>query len=247
MRDTDTKPSRRDVISVAGSLAALGLFDRAGAARAILTAPPSRPATLACVASPQQIEGPFFVDEKLNRSDIRTDPADGSERDGVPLQLTFTVLRVTGPACAPLVGALVDVWQCDALGAYSDVKDADAGFNTVGKRFLRGCQVTDAAGAVQFTTIYPGWYPGRAVHIHFKVRTNPAGARGLEFTSQLYFDESVTDDVHAQPPYSARGHRTTSNRSDRYYRSGGDRLTLRLAPGKAGFAGTFEIGLLPGA
>ena len=244
MRKADAKPSRRDLLSVAGSLAALRLFERAGAADAIPTALPQSPATLSCVASPQQIEGPFFVDETLNRSDIRSDPADGSERDGVPLHLTFKVFRVTGPACTPLADAMVDVWQCDALGVYSDVQDTGVGFNTVGKRFLRGYQMSDAAGTVRFTTIYPGWYPGRAVHIHFKVRTNPAGARGLEFTSQLYFDESLTDVVHAQAPYRTKGRRTTSNRSDRFYRSGGDRLTLQLAPGNAGYTGTFEIGLL---
>ena len=80
----------------------------------------------------------------------------------------------------------------------SDVTDPS--FNSVGKKFLRGHQMTDAAGVARFTTIYPGWYPGRTVHIHFKIRTEPAAARGYEFASQLYFDDALTDRVHARDP-----------------------------------------------
>ncbi|HXV80553.1 MAG TPA: intradiol ring-cleavage dioxygenase, partial [Candidatus Binatia bacterium] len=147
-----------------------------------------------CVVRPEQTEGPYFIDEKLNRSDIRSDPSDGSVKPGVPLRLAFQVSRVSGPSCSPLSGATVDVWQCDALGLYSDVRDMNA--DTRGKKFLRGYQTTDGNGVAEFVTIYPGWYPGRAVHIHFKIRHDPASHRALEFTSQLYFDESITDEVH---------------------------------------------------
>src|SRR5207244_2699335 len=100
---------------------------------------------------------------------IRSDPSDGSVKPGAPLRLALRVSRLTAGSCAPLPGAMVDVWHCDALGAYSDV--SDPGGSTVGKKFLRGYQVTDAEGLVRFTTIYPGAYPGRAVHIHFKIRS----------------------------------------------------------------------------
>src|SRR3989454_2742268 len=163
----------------------------------------------ACVVRPEQTEGPYFVDELLNRSDLRADPSDGTVRPGVPLDLTFRVSRVAGDGCTPLAGVVVDVWHCDHLGVYSDVEDA--GFNTVGRKFLRGYQVTDANGAARFTTIYPGWYEGRTVHVHFKLRA-PAGARpGFAFTSQLYFDDALTDRVHAQPPYAVKGRRNRRN------------------------------------
>jgi protocatechuate 3,4-dioxygenase beta subunit len=117
---------------------------------------------------------------RQGRSDIRADPDTGALRPGVPLELSFVLSQVGASTCGPLAGALVDLWHCDALGVYSDVADQ----RTVGQRFLRGYQVSDANGGVRFTTVYPGWYPGRAVHMHFKVRTNPAGSRGLELTSQ---------------------------------------------------------------
>jgi len=194
-----------------------------------------------CVVRPQQTEGPYFVDEMLNRSDIRSDPVGGAVKAGVPLALAINVSRVAGGACSPIAGAQVDLWQCDGLGVYSDV--TDAGFTTVGQKFLRGYQVTDAAGAARFTTIYPGWYPGRTVHIHFKIRTDPTAARGYEFTSQLYFDDALTDVVHARPPYGDKGQRTTKNRDDRIFSSGGDQLLLAPKASGEGYAATFDIGL----
>ncbi len=155
----------------------------------------------ACVARPALTEGPYFVDEKLNRSDIRSDPSDGSVRQGALLALTFRVSQLTN-ACAPLGGASVDVWHCDAAGVYSDV--SDPGFSTVGKKFLRGYQVTDSSGVAKFTTIYPGWYQGRAVHIHFKIRSHTGSGSAYEFTSQLFFDDNITDQVYTQAPYSAK-------------------------------------------
>jgi protocatechuate 3,4-dioxygenase beta subunit len=145
-----------------------------------LTAVASATATVAagavpaCVVRPEQTEGPYFVDDKLDRSDIRSDPTDGSMKEGIPLLLTFKVSQVSNSGCTPLGGATVDIWHCDALGVYSDV--SDPGFNTVGQQWLRGYQTTEANGQANFTTIYPGWYQGRTVHIHFKIRTTtPSG------------------------------------------------------------------------
>jgi protocatechuate 3,4-dioxygenase beta subunit len=202
------------------------------------------PATAAepCVVRPEQTEGPYFVDERLNRSDIRSDPGTGAAKVGTPLALAFVVQRIDGATCVPLADAVVDVWHCDAAGVYSDV--ADSGFTTVGQKFLRGYQRTDASGSARFVTIFPGWYPGRTVHIHFKVRTDPDAASGFEFTSQLYFDDALTDVVHAQQPYAATGERTVRNAGDGIYRSGGDQLLLAAADdGAGGYTASFDIAL----
>ncbi|MEH1837726.1 MAG: intradiol ring-cleavage dioxygenase [Nostoc sp.] len=194
-----------------------------------------------CVVTPEQTEGPYFVDEKLNRSDIRSDPADSSVKNGVPLQLTLRVLQIGNTGCTPRAGAIVDIWHCDALGVYSDV--TDSGFSTVGKKFLRGYQVTDVNGTVQFTTIYPGWYQGRTVHIHFKVRIDAPSAQSYEFTSQLYFDDSITDQIHTQTPYASKGQRNLKNAGDRIFQDGGEQMLLKLNKTSLGYAATFDIGL----
>ena len=197
----------------------------------------------ACVVRPAQMEGPYFVDEKLNRSDIRSNPTDGKVRPGAPLQLGFRVSRIDGSNCRPLEGTLVDVWQCDALGVYAGVKDTNARFDTVGQKFLRGYQTTDANGAVRFTTIYPGWYQGRTIHIHFKIRTTPTSGRAYEFTSQLYFDDALSDRVMRAEPYAGKGARTVRNEQDGLFRQGGEQLMLAVTQAGSGYAGTFDIGL----
>lgn len=198
--------------------------------------------SLSCVATPQQTEGPYFVDECLYRSDIRIDPSDGSMKEGLSLDLRIRVSVVNKVSCEPLVGALVDIWHCDAEGAYSDVLDQS--FNTIGKKFLRGYQLSDSTGSVQFTTIYPGWYEGRTVHVHFKIRSKQKSAQGYEFTSQLYFQNIITDQVHAKYPYIKRGHRAPRNEGDRIFLAGGDQLILALVQTDQGYTSTFDVGLV---
>jgi protocatechuate 3,4-dioxygenase beta subunit len=223
------RPSRRRALTLLGLLA---FADRTSAQAA------PRPD---CVPTPTQTEGPYFVDERLKRSDIRTDPADGVVSAGVPLALQLRILALSSAGCAPLAGAMVDIWHCDAAGRYSDAEDA--GFDTRGKAFLRGYQLTDANGLVRFMTIYPGWYPGRTVHIHVKVRAGAASGRHREFTSQLYFDDALTDRVHARQPYANRGRRTTRNRQDGIFRDGGPQLLLAPIESGAGYAANYDIGL----
>ena len=194
-----------------------------------------------CVVRPEQTEGPYFVDERLNRSDIRTDPTDGQVKPGMPLALTLLVSRFNAGDCQPLPGAQVDIWHCDARGVYSDVQDPS--FNTIGQKFLRGYQITDARGEARFITVYPGWYAGRTIHIHFKIRTASVAQRSFEFTSQLYFDDELTDRVHANQPYTANGQRTARNQHDWIFRRGGDRLMLAPTATADGYATTFSIGL----
>jgi protocatechuate 3,4-dioxygenase beta subunit len=195
-----------------------------------------------CVVRPAETAGPYYVDEKLSRSDIRSDPSDGSVSDGAPFELTFNVSQLAKATCTPLAGAIVDVWHCDAQGVYSDVQDPRY-FDTRGKKFLRGYQVTDASGRATFKTIYPGWYEGRTVHIHFTVRTNPAAVSAHEFTSQIYFDDAMNNKVLSQPPYSSKGKRTMTNEQDGIFRENGKQLILAVQPVAGGYAGTFDIAL----
>jgi protocatechuate 3,4-dioxygenase beta subunit len=241
--------SRRGLLMLFGSVAAetiLGCGRKRSASEKSRPAPTLDSAALAagvpaCIVRPEQTEGPYFIDEKLNRSDIRVDPSDNSTKAGVPLRLEFHVSRVAAGSCAPLSGAMVDIWHCDALGAYSNVRDAS--FDTRGRKFLRGYQVTNEKGAAEFLTIYPGWYEGRAVHIHFKIRIDPPASRAREFTSQLYFDESITDQVYQQAPYNRKGRRTTTNDADFIFRSGGKQLIPTLSKDSQGYTAKFDIGI----
>jgi len=202
-----------------------------------------------CIVRPELTVGPYFVDRQLERSDIRTEPGTGTVRPGVPLALAFNVSDVRNGQCVTLDGAMVDVWQCDASGVYSGVTDARMGFNTVGQKFLRGYQITDGDGVARFTTIYPGWYPGRTVHIHFKIRTPASGVlAGLtndiyEFTSQLFFDDALSTRVFARAPYARKGKREVMNEDDGIYREGGPQLMLAVADANPGYQATFAIGL----
>ena len=200
-----------------------------------------------CVLTAALTEGPYFVDEKLNRSDIRSDPTTGVISTGVPLSLTFNVTRFASNACTPLTGAYLDVWHCDSSGTYSDVSGNGNGTGGAGKKFLRGYQITDANGVAAFTTVYPGWYQGRAVHVHFKLRLFAGTAKTYEFTSQFFFDESLTDKVHALSPYNSKGRRDTVNTTDGIYNSlstaAKAALTLQASASGSGYAGIINLGV----
>jgi protocatechuate 3,4-dioxygenase beta subunit len=240
---------RRGALSRLGSVVAVGFLGGCGGgesdsptgatSQTSSTSSSTTSTNTQCVVTPELTEGPYFVDEMLNRSDIRTDPATGTARSGVPLTLELVLSQVGASGCGPLAGALVDVWHCDASGLYSDVAQQRTG----GQAFLRGYQLSDAGGSARFTTIYPGWYPGRAVHVHFKVRTTPAGSRGLEMTSQLFFDEALTDQVYTQPPYSQRGRRDTLIGNDGIFRSGGTSLLVPLSAAGGGYSGRLYVGV----
>lgn len=200
---------------------------------ATMTAVATPSPTAVCVVRPEMTVGPYFVDEKLNRADIRGD------RTGAELQLTLRVYKVDS-SCTPLVGAFVDLWHCDAAGLYSDVAQE----GTSGQTFLRGYQVTDSNGVVNFITIYPGWYTSRAVHIHFKIRdaltTNPTQ---YHFISQFFFNETLTTQVHAQAPYVAKGTRDTLNTTDNIYlNNGGSQMVLPVVQSGSIYQATFDIG-----
>ena len=205
-------------------------------------APAGTDAALSCVVRPELTIGPYFVDDQLNRSDIRSEPSDNSMSAGIPLTLAIGVFDIANNSCAPLEGAQVDIWHCDAQGHYSGV--SDPGFDTAGQKFLRGYQLTDSTGKAQFVTIYPGWYSGRAVHIHFTIRTKAADGGDYQFTSQFFFDDTLSDQVHAQEPYASKGQRDTRNSSDNIFMGGGDQLLLNVEGDTTnGFTSAMNIGL----
>ena len=237
--------SRRELLGrVAGAAATVVVSQTLGACSTSSAAGVTDPTTdtttgSSCVLTAALTEGPYFVDEKLNRSDIRSDPSTGAVSSGQLLTLTFNVSRIAGSACTPLTGAYLDVWHCDASGTYSDVSGSS-------RKFLRGYQITDAAGIAQFTTVYPGWYQGRAVHIHFKLRLFTGSTKTYEFTSQFFFNEALTSTVHSQSPYSSKGTRDTLNTSDGIYNSlsSTEKSALTLATTKTGdtYAGVINLG-----
>ena len=175
-----------------------------------------------CEQTAEQTEGPYYFDADAIRSDIRED------RPGAPLRLGIRV-RSAG-SCEPVKDAVVDIWHCDAGGVYSGFEAGE------GERFLRGTQVTDAGGVSEFTTIYPGWYQGRTVHIHAKVHLN----RQTVLTTQLYFDDAVTDKVFASAPYSGQGERDQRNDSDGLFE---ESLVVTVKPDGDGYRGvmTFDV------
>lgn len=191
----------------------------------------------------EQDEGPYYRDAQPHRRDIVED------RDGVALQLG---IRLAGDGDTPLPGATVEVWHCDALGRYSGFPppDTSAAVTAAGtprvqylsdQTFLRGAQQSDAAGMVEFHTIYPGWYPGRTVHIHVMVHAGEA-----TFTSQLYFPDELSDHVFARAPYARRAGRDTTNDTDEILPTGGDAAVLDVTPDGDGHSGAICLVLLTG-
>ncbi len=192
-----------------------------------------------CVLTPSTDQGPYFVEESLLRSDVRGDAAGGPPEEGVPLILDLRAVDATGD-CPPVEGAHVDIWHCNAHGIYSD----EPAEKTVGRTFLRGCQLSGADGGVQFTTIFPGWYPGRAVHVHLKVRILHADRVTYDFTTQLFFDEDLIHEIHTtRSPYETRGAPEVANADDYIYRVDGPELTVPLTAEGAGYRGSIVIGL----
>jgi protocatechuate 3,4-dioxygenase beta subunit len=175
-----------------------------------------------CTVYPQQTEGPYYLDRRLLRRDVT------EGREGAPLTLRVQVVSATD--CAPLRGLAVDVWHCDAAGVYSGYPGQLGGVVTSGETFLRGTQITDDQGRVEFRTIYPGWYPGRTTHVHFKVHVS----RTAEATSQMYFPEDVTRAVYSAAPYRARGQKDTPNARDGVARFGGIPPLLSIGAASGG-------------
>jgi protocatechuate 3,4-dioxygenase beta subunit len=254
----DRRINRRTALSALGAASVGALLaacssDNGGSASSSSTAtnPTSTEATTnsatvalfdnaaSCTLTPEETEGPYYFDPDSIRSDIRED------REGTPLRLALRV--IDNSACAPVSNAVVDIWHCDATGIYSGFEAASTGGGggggpgagsgsgpTDSEKYLRGAQVTNADGIVEFVTVYPGWYRGRTVHIHAKVHVDNATV----LTTQLYFDEAVTDAVYSSAPYSQHTGRDTFNDDDNIF---DDELLLTLSPDGDGYLGVMSF------
>lgn len=238
-----------------GSALALDAVASAGAAQAASAAATGPNAVaqgvLTCVLTPELTEGPYWIAGDKVRRDIR------ESRPGAPLDLRLTVLDVA--TCKPVKGAAVDIWHCDAGGTYSGFSslseaangggggggglpgmDGSGSATTTDKtRFLRGIQRTGADGVARFTTIYPGWYQGRTVHIHVKVWVGG----NVVHTGQVFFDDAFTDTVYKAAPYAARGTRTTRNADDAIYVNGGSKSLVTVTKAGSGYAAAVAMGI----
>jgi protocatechuate 3,4-dioxygenase beta subunit len=224
-------PKRRRVLGMLGAIGAGCLATRALHSDFAAAAPASAGSRASCALTPALAEGPFFVDERFNRSDLTAGATRAGVVDGLPLRLVIDLSSVRGTECRPVAGVQVDVWHASATGEYSDESMGMGQGSTEGQTWLRGYQISDADGKVAFKTIYPGSYAGRTVHIHVKTRMfNAAGNATYEFTTQLFFDDAANDIVMQRPAYSARGGGRTRNAQDFLYGSNGRGNRVDLAP-----------------
>jgi len=215
-----------------GSLTRLGSFLAVAAGGgALLDETTSGNAAIAsgavqCVLTPELTEGPYYIANEKLRRDIR----DG--HPGTPLGLRLTVLNAA--TCKPIKGAAVDIWHADAAGNYSGFGEGAAS-----RTFMRGVQKTDAKGLATFTTVYPGWYQGRAVHIHVKVHV----AGNVVHTGQFFFPDSVTQQAYKVAPYKARGNPDLTNAQDSIFVNGGKRSMLAVRKNDQGYVASIAMGV----
>jgi protocatechuate 3,4-dioxygenase beta subunit len=219
----DDRFGRRESLVKAGGLAIAVL----GAGALPAGAAPSAANASSCVLAPEMTAGPFYIPNEKVRRNIR------EGEPGTPLSLTLGVVDAT--RCTPIAGAAVDIWHADAGGEYSGWEENLSS----GRTFLRGIQRTDAKGIARFETIYPGWYQGRAVHVHVKVHVSGR----VVHTGQLFFDDALTDVVYGRKPYTLRPNRDTRNAQDSIFARGGRQSVLRVTRKGTGYAGAISMGV----
>jgi protocatechuate 3,4-dioxygenase beta subunit len=198
-----------------------------------------------CAAKTETVIGPYPNLGPLERKDVRGNTnGDTTAKEGALLTLRIRVLD-RDAWCAPIEGAMVEIWQCDAVGAYAGY----APFNTVGQDFCRGAQPTDASGVAELLTIFPGSYAGRAVHIHFSIRKSsaalPVNGTGTSitdvFVAQLYFRDELTAQIFADNPIYQQGAALTPNASDGIFPVGGADLIVNVTSGAGGHVGEVSV------
>jgi protocatechuate 3,4-dioxygenase beta subunit len=181
----------------------------------------------ACAVTPQETLGPYPSLTDLIRSDIR------ESKSGTVLTLTVKVVNANA-SCAAVAGANVEIWQCDAGGNYSEYGTQTA------QTYLRGIQTTNGNGEVTFTTIYPGWYQGRATHIHLEVTIGGVSKKA----TQIAFPESVNNTVYATGVYASRGANPMSNASDGIFADSlSSELVTPVGTPASGYAASFQVGI----
>ena len=226
--------NRRDLLKRVG---AIGLGSMLPFGRALNAGEKAEFLQSACVLTPQETEGPFYFNPILLRQDITVNTPTGVAKTGLPLNMIFTVVNTN---CDPIRNVLADIWHNDKDGIYSGYAGQPGGVNTMGQNFLRGIQMTGADGKCTFKTIYPGWYPGRVTHIHFKVRLTST----TYVTSQFCFSDSINTAVYQTPMYVAKGQNSLTNATDNIFRSAnpaGQIITLTSNAATGGYEGSYTI------
>jgi protocatechuate 3,4-dioxygenase beta subunit len=219
---------RRALIAGALGLTALPIIACAQKAERAAATSARLIAGTTCPVTPEQTEGPFYFDPGLVRADL----AEG--KAGAPLTLRLQI--VDAAACAPSGRARVDIWHCDAAGVYSGYDQE----RSAGARWLRGTQFADGQGVVRFNSLYPGWYEGRAPHVHVKAWLPD----GRELTSQVYFPDALSDTLYAEGAYAGRAGRRLRNRDDGLFRSAGrDVAIAEMTRAAGGYDGAIVIAL----
>jgi protocatechuate 3,4-dioxygenase beta subunit len=190
-----------------------------------------------CQLFAQQEEGPYRRGAQQRRDDVT------EGRPGSPLHVGLRRCTSSGDAAA---GVDVEVWHCDAEGRYSGYPPNDPDTEVYpspqnpaylpDETFLRGAQTTDVSGDVVFHTIYPGWYPGRAVHIHLMVRVAETS-----YISQLYFPENLTAEVFSTDPYRGHGLPDTTHSTDGIFATGGQPAVLDVHAAAEGHVGVLRL------
>lgn len=239
MPNSMLNPSRRLLLKGMGLLPAFA-YGLGGLSRQVFAD------ELSCTVAPAMTEGPYWLDKKLHRVDLRTDTSRASVTEGLPFTLKIKVYNADGNSCTeePVENVQIDAWHADAIGEYSGVS-GNGQSDTKSESFLRGYQITDANGMVHFTTIYPGWYVDRATHIHIRARAYDASGNTIyDFVTQLFFDDSLTDIVYANAPYNSRGTRDTLNSNDMHYLGVSTPLLLNVTTNDDGsMTGEVALGL----
>jgi protocatechuate 3,4-dioxygenase beta subunit len=188
-----------------------------------------------CVLVPEVTEGPYYFDPALVRNDIT------EGKPGAPLLVR---LQVVDAACQPQANARVDIWHCDASGLYSGYANQTGGVTTVGETFLRGTLFTDGNGTVEFASIYPGWYPGRTTHIHFKVFLDERNV----LTGQIFFPEDLNNAIYAShPDYVRTATRGTFNANDGIARQAGEASIAAMTQDGETYLAQLIVGIDPNA
>jgi protocatechuate 3,4-dioxygenase beta subunit len=187
----------------------------------------STPSNTTCALTPSETVGPYPSLTEFFRSDIR----DG--KSGTLLTLTIRV--VVSAACAAVPGANVEIWHVDAAGQYSQYG------SQAERTFLRGIQTTNSMGEVTFTTIYPGWYQGRATHIHVEVTVGGVSKK----VTQIAFPESVNDAVHRSGEYASRGTNPIANLADGIFADSlASEIVTPVGDVSGGYAATFQVAIV---
>jgi len=197
-----------------------------------------------CIVTADEVEGPYpYVGGEITNPLDRTDVTAG--QTGVPLALSFVVVDASNN-CNVVSNARVDIWHCNKDGYYSGYANQNSSLGSksyVGETWLRGYQLTDSTGVAKFTTIYPGWYAGRATHIHIEVYVNNV----MKKTTQICFSESTNNVVYASSLYSTHGVNPITNEADSIFGNSLTDLaneTVALTGSVSeGYSGSYTIGI----